>query len=200
QRLEGLHDSVNRESKEVLQKAGGVLRVIDELEGRFKEVRKFDGGRATPIEEYLKKISEIKEQTRTDLKELNSLDSKAMADIARAKTDLEKQLSEMKELTKSFEGISEKKRELDQVCARITDMQDEKRKLFSQLSLISKEIELINIQSSPPGSPKKDLKVDELMGKIEVVKKDQEEFDKRRVELRNMIEKMLGAERGKKDK
>ncbi|MFH1470378.1 MAG: hypothetical protein ABIF01_01395 [Candidatus Micrarchaeota archaeon] len=199
-RLESLHESVNRESKEVLQKAGGVLRVIDELEGRFKEVKRLEGTRGTPVEEYLKKLSEIKEQTKADLKEISSLDAKAMGDIARAKTELEKQLSEMRELTKSFDGIAEKKRELDEICARITDMQDERRKLFSQLALISKEMELVNIQASPPGSPVKDLKVDELMGKIEVVRKDQEEFDKRRVELRSMIEKMLGSDRRKKGK
>ncbi len=200
QRLESLHDSVNRESKEVLQKAGGVLRVIDELEGRFKEVRKLEGTKATPIEEYLKKLGEIKEKTKGDLSEINSLDSKAMADIAKAKSELEKQLSEMKGLTKSFEGISDKKKELDLVSSRIADMQEERRKLFQQLTLISKEMEIINIQASPAGSPKKDLKVDELMGKIETVRKDQQEFDKRRVELRNMIEKMLSSERGKKDK
>ncbi len=199
-RLEQLHEAVNREGKEVLQKAGSVLRVIDELEGRFREVKKLEGTRATPLEDYLQRIGEIKEKTKEDLKEVNSLDSKAMSDIAKAKGELEKQLSEMKELTRAFEGISEKKRELDDVCSRIEDMQDERRTLFQQLTLISKEIDLINIQAAPAGSPKKDLKVDELMTKVETVRRDQAEFDKRRLELRNMIEKMLGSEREKKGK
>jgi len=200
QELEALHESVNRESKEVLQKAGGVIRVIDEMEGRFKDVKRLESAKATPLEEYLKKIAEIKERTTADLKEVSSLDAKAMSDIAKAKGDLEKQLSEMKDLTKSFEGIAEKKREVDSVCAKIDDMQNERRKLFQQLTLISKEIELINLQTTPAGSPKKDLQVDELMGKIEVVRRDQAEFDKRRTELRSMIERMLTTERGKKRK
>lgn len=198
--LEQLHESVNKESREVMQRAGGVLKVLDELEDKFKDVKRLEGTKATPVEEYLQRISEIREKTQTDLKELSSFDAKAMSDIAKAKASLEKQLSEMKDLTKSFEGVAEKKREVDAVCAKIDELQEDRRKLFSQLTLLSKEIEVINIQSSPAGSPKKDLQVDELMNKIESVKRDQAEFDKRRTELRGMIEKMIGSQKGKKDK
>ncbi len=190
--LEELHESVNSESKEMLEKAGGVLRVIDQLESKFKEIKKMESGKMTPVEEYLNNIGDLKQRTKTDLKEISSLDSKAMSDIAKAKANLEKQLSEMRTLTKTFEGISEKKKELDQVCKRIEDMQELRRKLFQQVTLLSKEIELIKIERSKPGSPKDDLKVDELSKKMEDVRRDQVEFDKRRLELRKMIEKMIG--------
>ncbi|MFH1448109.1 MAG: hypothetical protein ABIG39_04560 [Candidatus Micrarchaeota archaeon] len=193
--LEELHESVNRESKDMLRKAGGVLRIIDGMESKFKDIKKLEGSRVTPIDEYLKTISELKERTKADLKEVNSLDVKAMSDIAKAKAGLETRLSEMMGITKTFEGLSNKKRELDAICKKVEDMQNVRRRLFQQATLLSKEIELVNIQKRPAGSPKVDLKVDELTKKMEVVKRDQDEFDKRRLELRKMIEKMIGEKK-----
>ncbi|MCX6777798.1 MAG: hypothetical protein NT157_02840 [Candidatus Micrarchaeota archaeon] len=191
--LRKLDEKVRGETDGMMERAGAVLTIIEEQEDRFGELDDAREEIAGEVEAYGEKLAEVRKRYEREIDEMGELDEKTAEGIDAARAKLEQELAQVGEVTSNFKNVEEKKKTVDEIIRNIREMQAEGRKLSRQMSMLAREITLLNLRSEPPGGGTGEVRKAEE--KVEVAKGDEADFRKRREELKGMIQKMLEMER-----
>ncbi|MBI4399365.1 hypothetical protein HY570_01325 [Candidatus Micrarchaeota archaeon] len=168
---------------------------IDDVEkayNKLRELQKVYSSLNESCEDEISKIKKLKRDYDTDIKELDSAYSEVEAGLAKAEQDLARSMQEAGSIIESVESLLAKKPELEELSNITNEIQLEKNKITRQLTVLAKEVSLLNIQTTP--------EIQKLKEKVTANVKEEELYEEKRKRLLVMVKKMLAQETGKESK
>ncbi len=182
--LKGLRDEVGKVGKELGKRSKDVFETLDEETATYNTFQKIKAKTKLSIEQYLAQMEKIKEESNSVYRQLEAL---------RAET--QKQLGEMASAAGSenvqravqlLEELEEKKKKLEEVRKLITELNEKSAKIEKNIRILTREAELISLRGGGPTEREKEERAE----KIRLTAEEQEEFEKKRKELKDLIKRL----------
>lgn len=182
--LRGLRDEVGKASKELGKQSKEVFETLDEETATYNTFQKIKAKTKLSIEQYLAQMEKIKEESNSVYRQLEAL---------RAET--QKRLGEMAEASGSenvqkavqlLEELEEKKKGLEEVRRLILELNEKSAKIEKNIRILTREAELISLREGGPTEREKGERAE----KIRLTSEEQEEFEKKRKELKDLIKRL----------
>ena len=195
--LSDMETRAQSEREQVNERAAELMKIIDDQVAKFTVLENVKSRTAVSIQSYMKDLDKIKADYTRQKGEFERDRSNIANEITGYKREIDSEIAGVRQASSKLDEALAKKGEVDEVLARITKLKEEQSILVKQLKLLAKEVQVLELKEEPTGwggnTGEEKVVVDKLTRikeKIETAKENEAEFDKKRKELKDMIDKM----------
>jgi chromosome segregation ATPase len=207
--LEDMKEEVESARRQLSEEADEILSAIEEETATYETFQKIKAKTKSSIDAYLAQLAKIREdgkQIKGELTLLREETSKKMEELVSSVSP-----ASAKEATALLTELKAKKADLDRIRAIIADLNARSMMIEKNIRLLSKEAQLIELReaslsvgAAPPKGEEKGAKgakpsiptpgSKEAKEKAALSKDEQEEFELKRKELKDLIRKLWESE------
>ncbi|VVB66330.1 Chromosome partition protein Smc [Candidatus Gugararchaeum adminiculabundum] len=189
--LDSLEKELDDQNKSMAKTTKDIQDGIAKQRKEYTDLSDFKGKVSGSVAGFGKDLQRFKSDFESQRSDFVSQDSKITSEIEATRSEMEKRASEMKEITKSFEDALSKKKDVEEITKKFEGLKIERDRIQKELALLAKDVEIVSLQIEPAGWGDTEQKnLASLRERISVTQRDQESFERKREELRTLIDKM----------
>jgi len=196
QNFDKIRSEIDSERDKLSESASEIFKRMDEESETYKVFQRIKEKAAESIEEYNQQLESIK--SKMNLLSTGITQVKQELENDENKISKETDKTELGKILKELKGVKEKKELIDEINNSIEELDERLDKISKRVALLSKQAKLVEIRESKTyksienGKNKNDNEKSEveLKNEVELTKKEQIEFQKKRRELMNTIKKL----------
>jgi len=182
--LTKLRDEVEAVSKAMAKDSKEVFSSLEEETTTYNTFQKIKMKTKLSIDQYLSQMEKIKEESETVSAQLESLrkdTNRKLGDVAEAMGS-----ENLRKAVELLDELEEKKKKIEEVRNIILDLNQKSERLEKNIRILMKEADLISLREGGP-TPKE---AEERTERIRLTATEQDEFEKKRKELKDLIRRL----------
>ena len=182
--LTKLKEEVEGVSKAMAKESGEVFSTLEEETATYNTFQKIKMKAKLSIDQYLSQMGKIKEESDTVSAQLESLrkdTNRKLGDVAEAMGS-----ENVKKAVELLDELEEKKKKIEDVRALILDLNQKSERIEKNIRILMKEANLISLREGGP-TPRE---AEERGERIRLTSQEQDEFEKKRKELKDLIRRL----------
>lgn len=189
--LEGMKVEIESARSQLTEDADEILSSIEEETATYATFQKIKSKTKMAIDAYLAQLAKIREETmqlKKDLAAAKEESAKKTKELTEKTTP--ESLKDAKELVSQ---LKTKKQELQKIRTLIADLNSRSSMIEKNIKLLSKSAKLIALRgggAAPSGKGGEGKEEKEIEGKVSLTSEEQEEFERKRKELKGLIRKL----------
>ncbi len=168
-----------------------VLTALEEGSSTYATFEKIKERTLLSIQSYNAQLKAVTEE----ISQIRKSNADALAGVEKAAASYQDKVkkSDVKDVLKNIEDINSKKAIVDEIKTSLDSVSESAENLTRRLNLLSKEASILELRSGSgtAGSPaQKEEKEKEVVTQLKLTKQEEEDFSKKREELRDLIKKL----------
>ncbi len=192
--LENLKNEVEDSRNRLSEEADEVLSSVEEETATYATFQKIKAKTKMALDAYLSQLAKIRQETtqlKEELKNAKKQSSEKFEELSEAGTP-----EATKKALELISQLKTKRDELDNVRNLIAELNSRSGMIEKNIRLLSKEAKLIALREKNVSSPnsrqtnKEDIKSKDVRGQVSLTAQEQEEFERKRKELKGLIRKL----------
>lgn len=191
--LTRLKEELDERRKMISEEVKELFSAVEEESATYSTFQTIKEKALETIEEYSNKIKTMNEELRT----LDSESKKIKEELEKEEKSIASGLDDnvLKGIMKDAEEVEGKKELLDEIAESLEALESASESISKKINLLSKEAEILSIRSggttlSPQTKEVTPEKENELRQQLNLTKNEQQEFDAKREQLRDLIKKL----------
>ncbi|MBD3210311.1 hypothetical protein GF318_02930 [Candidatus Micrarchaeota archaeon] len=188
-KFEELSKKMDTKSKKMSQDLEALESALRHEKSTYLTFQRIKEKIVPSIESYQKKLSEMESKITTIRQEASS----ERKNLEKDAKELQQKLKggQMQGIMKVAEEIREKKKMLEEIRSSLNSLVSASENLHKRVTLLSREARLLQIRAgektAPPIAPEKE---EEIRHQLELSKEEEEEFRRKREELKKLIKRL----------
>lgn len=180
------------EKIEILRSESDYLTtVLEEEKGTYLTYQNIKERIVPSLNAYEEKLKKLGEELQNSKKEISAQQKQAKDELKKIKGKLKE--GDLDKVAELAEEIDEKKRIFDEIFASMQVLREMSDSLNKRLTLLSREARLLELRaegSHGSGEPGGVATTEEIKEKLDLTREEEEEFRRKREELKNLIKKL----------
>jgi DNA repair exonuclease SbcCD ATPase subunit len=185
--LTKLRDDVDKVNRAMAKQSKEIMEAMEEETSTYSTFQKIKAKTKLSVDQYLAQLERINEESEAVSKQLDAL----RGETARKLGSLSDVLGSenVRDAVKLLEGLEEKRKGLEQVRALITELNEKSARIEKNIRILGREAELISLREGAPGTREREERAE----RIRLTEEEQDEFERKRKELKDLIKRLWEA-------
>ena len=191
--LENMKNEVEESRNRLSEEADEVLSSVEEETATYATFQKIKAKTKMALDAYLVQLAKIRQETtqlRDELKSAKKQSTEKFGELAEASTP-----ESTKRAIELVNQLKTKREELQNIRTLIVDLNSRSGMIEKNIKLLSREAKLIALRGEGVSAGSKEAKKEaakskEVEGKISLTAQEQQEFERKRKELKGLIRKL----------
>lgn len=192
--LSDMKEEVENSRNQLSEEADEILSSIDEETATYATFQKIKAKTKMAVDAYMAQLAKIREETKSASSELQKMREQSAAYLKEAEEGISPESAS--EALNLITSLQQKREDLDKIRAVIADLSARSSMIEKNIRLLSKEAQLISLREGEAQKGGKgaqgtqSAKEKEVGEKVSLTSSEQEEFELKRKELKDLIRKL----------
>jgi DNA repair exonuclease SbcCD ATPase subunit len=195
-KIESLEKEINLQNQVLAERTDSIQKALEVHETKYEELLRAKNRLASSVDNYEVELARLDTSFRRSANQMNALSDEMSGVLNSNKKEIESQLEMARKGLEKYEQALGKRQELLEVRDMIANMEQERDRLVKQLRLLSKSMQLLDLQSEMSG--KGGSKMKEVEEGVKEAKKSEKNYDSKRDALKEKMREMLKDKERKK--
>jgi len=188
--LTGLKGELDERRKQISEEIKDLFSAVEEESATYATFQKIKEKALSSIEEYAENIKKMDAELKAIASESKKLENELEKERAGIAANLDDKV--LQGIMADAEEVEKKKRLLEEIAESLEALESASENISRKVNLLSKEAEILSIRSGGATQTKEASaeKENEIRQQLSLTKNEQQEFDAKREQLRDLIKKL----------